>query len=248
MVLSAVGLRKAVGTCGLVLPPLLLIGGWWLDVPVQDNLSSYVHTPMRDVLVGILAAIAALLFCYHGKDQLENLTANLGSLFAVGLAVCPIDAGSDPLAQRSLTGWLHSVSGGGFFLVLAIYSLWHFPSSRTKPAAPAPSGREKGTDFRNSKRLAHANDAFGEQRDFIYRVCGIVILLSMLVMGTYLTVFPTRWVAFADKFHALFWLEWAAVWAFAAAWLTKGRSIVADLAVEWLAITQRRYFPTSSPR
>ena len=31
-------------------------------------------------------------------------------------------------------------------------------------------------------------------------------------------------------------MEWVAVWAFAAAWLTKGRAILADIAVDLLAL------------
>ena len=31
-------------------------------------------------------------------------------------------------------------------------------------------------------------------------------------------------------------MEWVAVWAFAAAWLTKGRAILAEIAVDLLAL------------
>src|SRR5271157_1494097 len=39
-----------------------------------------------------------------------------------------------------------------------------------------------------------------------------------------------------NDYNFLFWMEWVAVWAFAAAWLTKGRAIFADIAVDLLAL------------
>ena len=118
LVISAVGLRRAVGVCGLALPVLLVPLGWLiLGVPPQDNLSSYVHTPLRDVFVGLLFAIGVLLFCYRGpRTRSKNWTANLAAAFALGLALFPLDPGSDPLHQRTAVRPLCTPSAGGGFL------------------------------------------------------------------------------------------------------------------------------------
>ncbi len=49
LVISYQGVRRAIGVVGLLLPILLGPVGWLFGVPIQDNMSSYYHTPMRDV-------------------------------------------------------------------------------------------------------------------------------------------------------------------------------------------------------
>ena len=216
LVISYLGVRRAIGAVGLLLPVLLGPVGWLVfGVEIQDNMSSYYHTVLRDVFVGALCTIGVFLFCYRGYDWIESSTANLGCLSALGVALCPIDADSDPLHQRSVVGWLHTVSGGAFFLTLAFYSLYHFPSSKAEKHEYAPHEAE---------------------RNFVYRASGAVILLSMIAMGAYLLLFPEGWKRRFNDYNFLFWMEWVAVWAFAAAWLTKGRAILAEIAVDLLAL------------
>ncbi|QEG41142.1 hypothetical protein [Roseimaritima ulvae] len=216
LVLSYLSIRRGIGLIGILLPILLAPVGWLLfDIQFQDNLSSYYHTDMRDVFVGSLCAIGIFLFCYRGYDSIENWTANLGCFSALGVALFPLDPNSDPLYQRSIVGYVHSFSGGLFFLTLAMYSLFHFPSASAAKHEIAPHEAE---------------------RNFVYRTSGLVILLSMLAMGTYLFLFPIEWKRTFNQYNFLLWMEWIAVWAFACAWLTKGRTMVADLAVDVLAI------------
>ena len=216
VVVSYLGVRRAIGAVGLFLPVVLGPVGWLiLGIPIQDNMSSYYHTGLRDVFVGAMCAIGIFLFCYRGYDWVENWTANFGCLSALGVALCPLDAKSDPLDQKSILGYLHSVSGGVFFLTLAFYSLYHFPSSKTAPLEVAP------------------HEA---QRKFIYRTSGVVILLSMIAMGIYLFLIPSAVKSWCNDYNFLFWMEWVAVWSFAAAWLTKGRAILADIALDLVAL------------
>lgn len=216
LVLSYLSIRRGIGLIGILLPVFLGPVGWLIfGIEFQDNLSSYYHTQLRDVFVGAMCAIGIFLFCYRGYDSIENWTANLGCLSALGVALFPLDPNSDPLYQRSIVGYVHSFSGGLFFLTLAMYSLFHFPSSSVAKHEIAPHEAE---------------------RNFIYRSSGVVILLCMIAMGTYLFLFPAEWKRSFNRYNFLFWMEWIAVWAFAGAWLTKGRTIVADLAVDVLAI------------
>lgn len=215
LVLSYMGVRRAIGVSGLLLPILLGPIGWLVfGIEIQDNMSSYYHTGLRDVFVGTLCAIAIFLFCYRGYDWIENWTANCGCISALGVALFPLDPNSDPLYQNSLAGYLHTFSGGAFFLTLAFYSLFHFPTS-TGP-----------------KRELEPHES---ERNLIYRASGVVILLSMLAMGAYLILMPSQWKQSLNGFNFLFWMEWVAVWAFACAWLTKGRTILADVAVDLMA-------------
>ncbi len=216
LVVSYLGIRRAIGLIGLFLPILLGPVGWFVfGIEIQDNMSSYYHTHLRDVFVGAMCAIGIFLFCYRGYDWIESWTANIGCVSALGVALCPLDANSEPLNQSSITGYLHTLSGGAFFLTLAFYSLYHFPSVKQEKYEVAP------------------HEA---QRNFIYRASGVVILLSVVTMGIYLFLIPAEWVNASNQFNLLFWGEWIAVWAFAAAWLTKGRAILADIAVDLMAL------------
>ncbi|WDQ18826.1 DUF998 domain-containing protein [Rhodopirellula sp. P2] len=216
LVLSYLDIRRAIGWSGLLLPLLLGPGGMLLGIEIQENMSSYYHTPLRDVFVGTLCAIGIFLFCYRGYDRIENWTANIGSAAAIGIALFPLDYGSDPLIQKSLVGYVHTVSGGIFFLTLAFYSLYHFP--------------------RDSQREAESH-LF--ERSFAFRTSGLVILLITFAMGGYMVLAPQAWKDWLNGYNFLFWAEWIAVWAFASSWLAKGRVIVTEIGVEILAYSRK---------
>ena len=222
LVLSYIAIRRAVGISGLMLPLALGLGGLAVEVPIQDNISSYYHTPLRDIFVGTMCAIGVFLLCYRGHDYAESWTANIGCVAALSVALFPLDAGSDPLVQTSVVGYVHTLSGGLFFLALAFYSLYHFPRSSTPDAEDEPHVWE---------------------RNAIYRASGLVILACMLLMGGYLFLAPQAWREFANDWNFLFFAESIATWAFAAAWLTKGRAMVADVAVDLLAIPREVILP-----
>jgi len=67
----------------------------------------------------------------------------------------------------------------------------------------------------------------------------VVILFSMLTMGGYLFLLPDHWKAWFNSYNFLFWMEWIAIWSFAAAWLAKGRTIVAEIGFEMLAYSRQ---------
>lgn len=64
LVVSYLGIRRAIGAIGLALPILLGPVGWLVfGIEIQDNLSSYYHTALRDIFVGAMCAIGIFLFC-----------------------------------------------------------------------------------------------------------------------------------------------------------------------------------------
>lgn len=218
LLVSYIGVRRAIGLIGMLLPIALVLGGWLAyGIEPQDNISSYYHTPVRDIFVGAMCAISCFLFCYRGYDGIERLTGYCGSGAALGVALFPLDANSDPLFQRSVIGYLHTVSGGIFFLTLAIYALYHFP-----------------------KHSAEQSDvALVRSRNFVYQTSGVVILISIAAMGCYLFLLSAERKALLNHYNLLLWMECVAVWAFAAAWLTKGHAILAELAVHLIAVPTR---------
>ncbi len=215
LVVSYRGIRRAVGFSGLLLPIVLGPIGWILGIEIQDNMSSYYHTPLRDVFVGTLCGMGVFLFVYRGHDWIEDWTANIAGAAALAVAFFPLDENSDPLVQKSIAGYMHTLSGGVFFLTLAFYSLVHFPKSKSQISESEPHPWE---------------------RNFFYRTSGIVIVLAMIAMGSYMFLVPRAWKTLLNDYNFLFWMEWLAVWSFAAAWLTKGRVIIAEIAVELFSL------------
>ena len=103
LVVSYLAVRRGIGMIGLFLPIILGPIGWLVfDIPFQDNISSYYHTVLRDVFVGSMCGIGIFLFCYRGYDWIESWTANIGCVSAIGVALFPLDANSDPLIQKSV--------------------------------------------------------------------------------------------------------------------------------------------------
>ncbi len=204
MVLSYLWIRRAVGALGLALPIILGPVAWVLfGVEIQENMSSYYHTPMRDVFVGVMCAIGLFLFCYVGSTPFENWTGNLGCVAAIGVALFPTDAGSDPLHQATLVGYLHTLFGGLFFLTLALFSIYHFPHNEPEDDC----------------------EDWNWGRNAIFRISGAVLLLSVAAMGVFLFVFDQATRERLSQWNFIFWGEWIAVWSFAIAWLVKGRTV-----------------------
>ena len=205
MVLSYLWIRRAVGGLGLLLP--IILGPFaylFFGIEIQENMSSYYHTPMRDVFVGVMFAIGLFLFCYVGSTQFENWTGNLGCLAAIGVALFPIEANSDPLYQSTIAGYLHTVFGGLFFLTLSLFSIYHFPHNE-------PEDDSGKWDF---------------SRKTVFRISGATLLLSVFSMGVFLFVLDRETREELSGWNLIFWGEWIAVWAFAIAWLVKGRALL----------------------
>ncbi len=129
---------------------------------------------------------------------------------------------NDPKYAQSMplqiVGYLHTLGDGVFFLALAFYSLVHFPRSGDEADEP---------------RLW--------ERPLIYRSSGIVILLSMFAIGGYTVLLPAAWKQWLNDCNFLFWMESVVVWAFAAAWSTKGRAIFAEIGIELLAVPMEMF-------
>lgn len=68
LVLSYLGLRRAVGYIGIGLPFVLLFGKLLVQGgPLPGSISAYYYSDMRNVLVGALCAVAIFLISYRPK-------------------------------------------------------------------------------------------------------------------------------------------------------------------------------------
>src|SRR5512143_1409059 len=90
LVFSYLTLRKAIGALGLALPFVLSFGAFLIfHQPVQNSISHYYWTGMRDVFVGMLFAIGFFLLSYQGYERADRIAGILACVFAVGVALFP---------------------------------------------------------------------------------------------------------------------------------------------------------------
>ncbi len=158
---SYLALRKAVGWIGILLPVVLMLGNTIIfDGPFPGtSISLYYHTPMRDVLVGGLCAVALFLFFYAGYDSWDNITGNLAGFFALLVAWFPAsEAGTGGISNA-----VHFIAAALFFVSLAVFSLFLFTR---KDDNPTP------------EKL---------KRNIVYVVCGLLMLACMIAMLVHLS-------------------------------------------------------------
>jgi hypothetical protein len=215
-VLSYLTLRKAIGIVGFALPIVLVIGKMFLHGPgIQDSVSSYYYTVMRDVLVGSLCAIGVFLWSYKGYDDpdwllrlkvTDNRASNVAGACAIGVALFPTAPGSDATTLDEYLGdeyigLLHVVFAAAFFLSLAYISIRLFTKHDPEKEGPTPEQ---------------------QRRNPVYRACGWAILVSIaLIAGVWFlpSGSPIR------QLHPVLWLEAVAIWAFSISWFTKGKGL-----------------------
>ena len=152
-IVSYLFLRMLIGACGIVLPLACLIYGSL--TAMEDSISDYYATGIRDVFVGILFVLGFFLFTYKGYDKRDDLIANAGFFFALGVAMFPCN--SDHAWVRAT----HFVSAFLLFSVFIFFSLRLF----TLSVKEGVSSKKEDT---NTK---------------IYIACGWVMVVSIVAIG-----------------------------------------------------------------
>ena len=213
LVISFLALRQSIGYAGIGVPFIMAIGSVIAGGcnEIQESISAYYHTVMRDVFVAILSAIAFFLYSYKGYDAKDKVLSKLAALFAVGIALfsCDVDLKTncyiEPVSVNALAGRLHIFFAVLFFLVLTYLSLFQFTKTDD---AKTMTTRKKS-------------------RNRIYRICGFVMLGSIFMIALYWfwleSSFPNL-----GRLKPVFFLESLALTAFGISWLVKGQVILKD--------------------
>jgi hypothetical protein len=211
LLVSYLTLRKMIGILGMSLPFILAIGALFIHkadsslqvTGLQDTISHYYYTDMREAFVGILFAIGLFLFAYKGYDKIDDRVGDLACLFALGVAFFPTAPDAPgPLAQVS--GVIHLVCAGLFLSTLAWFSYFIFTKSGKAPPTP----RKK-------------------TRNTIYRTCGLLIAGAIVSIGL-VFLLKSKFGIDLSAYKPVFWLESLAVVAFGFSWWVKGEAILAD--------------------
>jgi len=202
------GLRLGLLLVAVVLPLLLWWGGLlFADTPLLGSMSAYYHSGMRNVFVGALFALGALLITYKGFSGRENWALNFASVFLVGVALVPTGApaASDAAAsgEGGLAGFLtlHGTLAVLFFLCMGYVCLFRAGDTLAlmKPDRSRPWHRS------------------ADGYRVWYRLVGALLLLSpvLAAVANYIVRGST------ERHSYTFWLEAMAVWAFSLFWLLK---------------------------
>ena len=198
-------LRRSIGVIGMALP-FVLFGYHSAQahkVLFRGSISSYYYTEMRDVFVGSLAAIGVFLICYRFR-RLDNVLSNIAGVMAIGVALFPATP-PDPTHMEILVGRAHGVFAGVLFGLLALFCFVSFPKV------------DNATGTVTERKVA---------RNRIYRTCGVLIVLSMLVVLACELLDVPR--SFVDTYRPVFFAESVAVIAFGLSWFVKGGTIMRD--------------------
>ncbi|MDQ2090672.1 hypothetical protein [Marimonas arenosa] len=216
-------LRRSIGLIGVGLPILLLAGVALFGVAMQDSISEFFFTPMREVFVLTLTGIGVFLINYYGHDPERGdlLTdwrvSTTAGVTALGVALIPTFCGPEAcyrplslldglISSDMLQSALHFGSAGLFLTALAVMCLKLF--TKTDRASP---GRHK------------------LRRNRLYRACGwtiVAMVAGLFVFKLLLRDIGRSWDA---AWHFTFWAESVAVWAFGIAWLVKGEAMARTL-------------------
>ena len=208
---------RVIGWLGYFLPASLLTWSLLTGSSIRGSLSEYYYTPVRDLLVGTLCAMAVFLWSYRGfshrSDDLvaDRRTGKVAGVAAMVIAFSPLRPRQDDrctlvqcMIGTEAADVVHAIAAVVFFVSLALFSLVLLPRS----AIPGPRRRA---------------------RIWLYRLCGLIILLAVasLVVWKYL---PPEIIFALGHYKPIFWIETVAIWAYATAWTVRGRTLEALLA------------------
>ena len=207
--ISYLTLRKWIGILGMFLPFVCLFGGsLFQNKPIMDSISAYYHSNMGDILTGLLVGVSMFLLTYKGYELRDMVVAIISGIAGLGIAIFPCESRFDPTCAVGVFQLTHPVAeyvhygwSALFFILLGINSFFLFTIGDKK-------------NWTKSK----------SKRNFIYRMCGIVIfasLLTLLILTLIISssVMATIWTFIFETIMLL---------AFGISWLVKGETLFAD--------------------
>jgi hypothetical protein len=223
LVFSPYTLRLMIGLMAFVLPPLVVI----ITAAITISLSAAYHTAARDVFVGFLFIIGALLLAYNGRSP-DLPPEKVGSFwkmlsqywkgaitfriwsqkleervisFIGGLAAFGIALvpSSCPTCEEDISTQIHFAAGAILFSAITYFCLVAF-------TAQVKHATERGVKKRRRAR--------------IYMICGWGIVLVMFVTGIVNFTTSSDW---QKSWAPTFWAETIALMLFGFSWMTASK-------------------------
>ncbi|MET9001337.1 DUF998 domain-containing protein [Amycolatopsis sp. Hca4] len=192
-------LRKAIGIIGIALPWVLMIGKSLIwGGGLLGSISGYYYSELRGVFVGSLCAVGVFLLSYRGYATRGDLISTFAGIAAIVVALFPTTPPGNYNGTDQVLAAVHATAATCFFVALALFCLWLFPSHPEKRPGQPPQ----------------SNDP----RRKIYVTCGVVIVLALVLIAIF------GWFAHnrLGPVNPVLWLETIAIFAFGVAWFVRG--------------------------
>lgn len=175
----------------------------WKVFQLPGSISeTYYYESCNATFMIILGSASILLICYNGYDKQDAIVCTLAGIFGLGICLFPcwfngvVRVGMLHLTQ-SVSNKIHNIFAITFFLLLAYNSLFLFTKT-------------KGEMTLEKKK-----------RNIIFRVCGIGMIASFLLLIPLSNVDCGIWIveAIALSFFGISWLTKSQCYS----WLFKDR-------------------------
>ena len=207
-------LRLFIGVLGLIMPLILPLGNKLIrnSGKLEPSISHYYYSIMHVAFMAILCMLGSFLITYRGTSKhktWERIVSTIAGIFAMGVATFPTqfdgyrDGEHSQLIAlvlhdlKDVPDWvntLHHIFAATLFSSFAFFCLVFFQDSDT------------GVHDKKKKR-----------RNNLYKICGVLIVLSMLAI-----VFVTFIVPDWDFPNSTFVFETTALLPFGLSWIVKG--------------------------
>lgn len=165
-IVSYYALRILIGAAGILLPFLLIIGNLIANSSLQIEFSVsdyYDNSAAGDILVGILFVLGFFLMTYKGYDKTDSRAANLGCVFALGVALFPTTS------TNQVVHIMHFVFAVLLFSVFIFFSIYLF--------------RKKGPGVCTKQK---------NNRNRVYFTCGIIMILCIASIALSMIFFQSQ--------------------------------------------------------
>jgi hypothetical protein len=204
---SYILLRRSIGILGALLPFICMFGAIiFAGEKVQDSISQYYHTNMRDFFVGIMICVSVFLITYRGHNILDTIVTVILGIAGLSLTTFPCRGDKDFIGLLNInsdtSNLIHLISAVSFFSIFALMSIFIFTLT------------DKNKIEKNKKI-----------RNIIYIICGIIIIVILLTL-LFLNIFLQKEVI--SKYNLIFIFETVMLVIFSISWLIKGKTLFVD--------------------
>jgi len=204
VIISYRDMRRLIGIMGIVHPLLLALGGRLIfGESLQNSMSHYYYTPMRDIFVSFSFSTGMFLLCYRGYDLHDRIVSVIAGTSAMIVAYFPTAPAGVTSPRQDVISHIHAFAAFLFLGALAYFCLVLFP-----------------------KHGANALSIQKRRRNVVYRVSGVVIVAGLLFITAFISFDPLRRAI--ETYHPLFFVEASCFVAFGVAWLVKGEMLFAE--------------------
>lgn len=163
--LDTIRLRTMIGWLGMFLAWIVVFLSLFYGFGFPPSISAtYYYAPCITPFMIILGAAGILLMCYRGYTKSDDIINTITGLAA--LSICLFPCGATTLAYVgtfmipvAISSLIHNISAVIFFGLLAFNSIFLFTKSNA-------------VKMTKNKKI----------RNWIYRICGIGMILSFLIL------------------------------------------------------------------